>query len=227
MTTPDARISANSRPAANEKETGRLEAFSDGIFGVAITLLALEIGIPADAGATNASLWHAIVERWPEYFAYFNSFAVVLLIWMGHHRILKPVRTANTPALLLNGLVLLLVALFPFPTRTVGRFIDTEAASTAVAFYAGFTGAITLSLTLLAKYLQQHRWLLVEDDRGVRSLAHMLRWQWAGIVAYAMMAAGAFVAPRLALAGTFLMWAFWAGVVAASDERPNGRHGSS
>lgn len=68
-----------------EKETSRLQAFSDGIFGVAITLLALDIGVKEYDGATNLSLWREILNRWPEYFTYFNSFAVLLLIWLGHH----------------------------------------------------------------------------------------------------------------------------------------------
>jgi phosphoserine phosphatase len=72
-----------------EKQTSRLEAFSDGIFAVAITLLAIEIGINEYAGANNTNLWHKIIERWPEYFSYFNSFATVLLIWMGHNKIFK------------------------------------------------------------------------------------------------------------------------------------------
>lgn len=60
-----------------EKFTARLEAFSDGIFGVAITLLGIEIGIAAYSNPTNANLWQKIVEKTPEYFAYFNSFATV------------------------------------------------------------------------------------------------------------------------------------------------------
>ena len=74
-----------------EKKTARLEAFSDGIFGVAITLLAIEIGIKEYQGATNQNLWQKIVENWPEYFTYFNSFATVLLIWMGHNKILNKI----------------------------------------------------------------------------------------------------------------------------------------
>jgi uncharacterized membrane protein len=100
-----------------EKQTARLEAFSDGIFGVAITLLAIEIGIKEYEGADNLSLWLRIKEMWPEYFTYFNSFATVLLIWMGHHKNLSKIWKANHWIILLNGLVLLLVVLFPFPTK--------------------------------------------------------------------------------------------------------------
>ncbi len=117
-----------------EKKTARIEAFSDGIFGVAITLLAIEIGIQEYEGATNGNLWQRIVEKWPEYFAYFNSFATVLLIWIGHNKILNRIWKANHAVFLLNGFVLLLVVLFPFPTKTVGAFIGTDAANTAISF---------------------------------------------------------------------------------------------
>ncbi len=202
-----------------EKETARLEAFSDGIFGVAITLLALDIGIKEYEGATNLSLWREIVARWPEYFGYFNSFAVVLLVWMGHHRILKPVRLANTAVIFLNGFLLLLIALFPFPTRTVGHFIHTGAQGTAVAFYAGFTGLINVAMALLTFYLQRNPWLLVDEPKAMSVLSQLFKWELVGIVAYALMAAVALAAPKLALSGTFVMWLFWAFVVAAGDEK--------
>ena len=69
--------------------TGRLEAFSDGIFGVAITLLALEIGVQEYEGATDASLLTNILGLWPKYVAYINSFATVLLMWLAHHQLFK------------------------------------------------------------------------------------------------------------------------------------------
>jgi uncharacterized membrane protein len=206
-----------------EKETARLEAFSDGVFGVAITLLALEIGIKEYEAPTNLSLWHNILQRWPEYFTYFNSFAVVLLIWMGHHTIVKQVRVTNTPAIFLNGLVLLLVALFPFPTRTVGRFFGTEAETTAVALYTGFTGLINLSILLLTLYLRRNTWLLLDERNGLAVLSGLIRWEIVGVTAYAVLATLAFWSSKLAFVGTFFMWFFWSLVVAAADEkRPPG-----
>jgi uncharacterized membrane protein len=201
-----------------EKETGRLEAFSDGVFSVAITLLAVEIGIREYPGATNASLWRDIVERWPGYFSYFNSFAVVLLVWMGHHKILKPVRVANAAVIFLNGLVLLLVALFPYPTMTVGRFIGTGAENTAVAFYAGFTGLINLTMLFLTLYLWRNTWMLADDRKGLAVLARFLRWEVIGVAAYAVLTVVALYASKVALVGTFAMWVFWAMLVQAGDE---------
>lgn len=201
-----------------EKQTGRLEAFSDGIFGVAITLLALDIGVKEYDGMTNLGLWHELLRHWPEYFTYFNSFAVVLLIWLGHHRILKPVRVADTTAMFLNGLVLLLVALFPFPTKTVGRFIGTNAVGTAAAFYAGFTCLINFALMLLTVYVRRHKKLLVDETRSVATLSTLLRHEGVGVASYAALAAVALPFPKVALAGTFVMWVFWAVVVARAEE---------
>jgi len=116
-----------------EKKTGRLEAFSDGIFGVAITLLAIEIGIKEYQGATNQNLWQKIAENWPEYFTYFNSFATVLLIWMGHNKILNKIRKPSHSIILLNGLVLLFVVLFPVSNQNSGRFYRHKCSK-----YSGF-----------------------------------------------------------------------------------------
>lgn len=125
----------------------------------------------------------------------------------------------------LNGFVLLLVALFPFPTRTVGRFISSGGEGTAVAFYAAFTGFINLAMLLLTAYLYRHKSLLVTET-SAEPLAALLRHEMIGVASYAALAAMGVPFPRLALTGTFLMWVFWALVVAASDE-PAARKGST
>jgi uncharacterized membrane protein len=193
-----------------EKQTSRLEAFSDGIFGVAITLLAIEIGIKEYAGANNENLWEKILERWPEYFSYFNSFATVLLIWMGHNKIFKQLRAANHWIILMNGLVLLVVVLFPYPTKTVGTFIGTTAENTAVCFYAGFTGSITLTMLLLNLCILKNKKLLLDQQKSIPWFHGMIRGQVIGILAYAATAIIALYHSRIAIVLTFLMWVFWA-----------------
>jgi uncharacterized membrane protein len=201
-----------------EKQTARLEAFSDGIFGVAITLLAIEIGIKEYEGATNINLWQKIIERWPEYFTYFNSFATVLLIWMGHHKILNRIWKANHWIILLNGLVLLFVVLFPFPTKTVGAFIGTNAINTAVAFYAGFTGCIVLSMLLLNIGIIRSKRTIINPDKNLPWFKNMMKGQILGLVIYTIAAIIAFYSPFIALALTFFMWIFWAIVTKDTDE---------
>ena len=201
-----------------ERKTARLEAFSDGIFSVAITLLAIEIGISEYHGATNLNLWHKILEKWPEYFTYFNSFATVLLIWIGHHKIINQIRAASQWVLLLNGMVLLFVVLFPFPTKTVGAFIGTNAVNTAVAFYAGYTGLIVLSMLLLNVGIVSNTKLLVSTEKSLHWFRKMIKGQLIGVMVYGIAALIAFYSPTVALLMTFAMWIFWAIVTFDTDE---------
>ncbi len=193
-----------------EKKTARIEAFSDGIFGVAITLLAIEIGITEYEGASNINLWHKILEKWPEYFAYFNSFATVLLIWMGHHKIFNHIRAANQGIMLMNGMVLLFVVLFPFPTKTVGTFIGTDAVNTAVAFYAGYTGMIVMSMLVLNLIIVNNKVLLVSPGKSLPWFQNMIKGQILGVFVYAVATVVAFYSATIALLLTFGMWVFWA-----------------
>jgi uncharacterized membrane protein len=201
-----------------ERKTARLEAFSDGIFSVAITLLAIEIGISEYNGATNLNLWHRILEKWPEYFTYFNSFATVLLIWIGHHKIINQIRAASQWVLLLNGLVLLFVVLFPFPTKTVGAFIGTDAVNTAVAFYAGYTGLIVLSMLLLNVGIVINTKLLVSAEISLPWFRKMIKGQLIGVTVYGIATLISFYSPTVALLMTFAMWVFWAIVTFDTDE---------
>lgn len=201
-----------------EKQTARVEALSDGIFGVAITLLAIEIGIKEYEGATNASLWQRILNTWPEYFTYFNSFATVLLIWVGHHKIFKRIWKASHRIILLNGLVLLFVVLFPFPTRMVGAFIGTEAVNTAVSFYAGFTGLIVLCMLFLNLGITKRPQNMINPGKSLPWFKNQIKQQVAAILVYSIAAILAFYSSAIALSITFLMWVFWAIVTKDTDD---------
>jgi len=193
-----------------EKQTGRLEAFSDGIFGVAITLLAIEIGIKEYDGATNLNLWQKIIDDWAEYFTYFNSFATLLLVWMGHHKILNKIWRTNHWLILVNGLVLLFVVFFPFPTKLVGEFLNTNAVNTAVSVYAGFTGLIVVSMLLLNICIVNNKKIIIDPDKNLPWFKNMIKGQIIGITVYAFAAIIAFYYPFIGLALTFGMWVFWA-----------------
>lgn len=193
-----------------EKKTARLEAFSDGIFGVAITLLAIEIGISEYKNPTNLNLWEKIIEKWPEYFAYFNSFATVLLIWMGHHKIFEKIWKANHWITLLNGLALLFVVMFPYPTRLVGNFIGTDAQNTAIAFYAAFTGIIVFMMFLLNLGILYNKNFIINLEKNIVFFKKQIKQQLVAILVYTLASILAFYTPSIALILTFLMWLFWA-----------------
>lgn len=109
----------------------RVEAFSDGVFAIAITLLILEIKVPhAEHG-----LWAGLLALWPSYVAFLMSFFVILIMWVNHHELLRMVSRVNYPILFANGLLLLSVTFVPFPTAVLAEHLGTREASTAVVFY--------------------------------------------------------------------------------------------
>jgi len=90
---------------AVEKQTGRLESFSDGVFAVAITLLVFNLQVPQGATSVTA-LGSALLQQWPAYLAFMTSFATILIMWASHHAIFKMVYKVDTPFLFANGLLL-------------------------------------------------------------------------------------------------------------------------
>ena len=117
---------------ADEKETGRIEAFSDGVFAIAVTLLVLEVRVPhLQDGGAGGSLARALLAQWPSYVALVTSFLTVLVMWANHHRIFELVRRVNAPFLYANGLLLLVVTVVPFPTAVLAEYFQKPGATTA------------------------------------------------------------------------------------------------
>jgi len=118
------------------RSTGRIEAFSDGVFAIAITLLVLEFRIPA--ADTNAEdLSRSILALWPSYFAYALSFTMIGIYWANHHYLFKLIARTDHGLNLINLLLLASIAFLPFPTHILGTHWAEEASRpVAVRFYA-------------------------------------------------------------------------------------------
>jgi uncharacterized membrane protein len=127
----------------------RLEAFSDGVFAIAITLLVIEIRPPTPAA--GESLARALWEQWPHYLGYFLSFLVLGVMWLNHHRIFEPAVRVDGIVLVLNLNLLLWAVLIPFPTAVVADFLRDggDDAKTAVALYGGVILLAAISFTAL------------------------------------------------------------------------------
>jgi uncharacterized membrane protein len=104
----------------------RLEAFSDGVFAIVITLLILDVHIPQDQPLTLASLWSA----GPHLLAFVLSFVIVGLYWVAHHSMLHFVKQVDRPLLWLNLALLLIIVFVPFPTALLGQHPDNLLAVT-------------------------------------------------------------------------------------------------
>ena len=135
-------LSQNDGVVGTRWGTGRIEAFSDGVFAIAITLLILEIGVPE---AAFDNLWRGIVDQWPSYLAYATSFLTIGGIWLAHHGIFRRLQYANQRVMLINLLLLMAVSFLPFPTKLMAEAIhDTSAERAAVIFYGGSLLVISL-----------------------------------------------------------------------------------
>ncbi len=143
-----------------EKETGRLEAFSDGIFAVAITLLVLEIKLP-DANQENLGLW--VLAQWPAFLAYFISFITILIMWINHHAIFRLVHRTNHTFQVINGLLMMLITFVNYPTAVLAEHIQEgqpNDSTFAAAFYSGTFVLIAILYNTLWRYAaHKHRLL--------------------------------------------------------------------
>ena len=102
-------------------DRSRLEAFSDGVFAVAITLLALNLTV---AGPGHGRLTHQLATHWPSFAAYVISFFMIGIIWVNHHALIRSITVVTRTLLFLNLLLLLFVVLIPFATATVAEYLN-------------------------------------------------------------------------------------------------------
>ena len=186
----------------NRWETGRIEAFSDGVFAIAITLLVLDISVPAEA---FDDLWSGILHEWPAYLGYATSFLTIGGIWLAHHGVFRRLRYADNRVMRINLLLLMAVSFLPFPTRLVAEAIRDESAERAAAI---FYGACLLAIALLFSAL----WAAVARDRQLlrpevsdEEVSAILLASSPSIGFYGGTIALAIVAPRVAAFGYLLI----------------------
>src|SRR2546421_6845136 len=125
-------------------ETGRVEAFSDGVFAIAITLLILAVGV--DQARATGQLSHQLLHLWPAYIAYAVSFVTIGIMWVNHHLVFRQFARVDRPLLLLNVLLLMLIAFVPFPTRVIAQNAHTADDREAAALLYGLTMTTTAVL---------------------------------------------------------------------------------
>jgi uncharacterized membrane protein len=179
-------------------ETSRIEAFSDGVFAIAITLLILEIRLPP------GPLGPALLSLWPSYVAFLASFLTIGVMWINHHRLFTLISKADDALLGLNLLLLLGITFVPFPTAVLAEHIRSGDARTAAMFYNGTFIVIAIVFNVLWRYVVARGLLGAEIDHR---MVHGISRQYAFGPLYYVMAllvavvsAGASVAINLALA---------------------------
>jgi len=186
-------------------DKGRVEAFSDGVFAVAITLLVLDIKTSG-----KGSVAHQLSEQWPHYIAYVVSFAVIGIIWVNHHTLFAKLLRVDRPLLFINLLLLMVVVLIPFPTAVVAQYIrhNNWDAKVAVAFYSGVMEAMGLAFTAIYLWAGHHHELL-HPTVDVPQHQSAFRQFGVGSIAYVVIALVSFASAQVALAGHAALAVFY------------------
>jgi len=196
--------------AIREKETGRLEAFSDGVFAIAMTLLALELKVPHfDAGGNMADrLISGLTNQWPSYFAFVTSFFTVLIMWVHHHAIFRLVKGVDATLLFTNGFLLMLVTVVPFPTAVVAEYLRTPAAGVACTLYSGFFVLIGIAFIVLLR--AAFRPAVLDPDASTATIARLRKSYRLGPPLYLAATVAAPFSPWLAMGICTALWIVWA-----------------
>lgn len=141
------------------KETGRIEAFSDGVFAVAVTLLILTIRLPS--AGKNVNIPGEVLGQWAFFLAYLISFISILVMWANHHGIFNLVVRADRVLLILNGLLLMLITFFDYPTAVLAAAItEGRYQQFAAMFYTGTLLALTIVYNIFWRYIASHPGLI-------------------------------------------------------------------
>ncbi len=193
-----------------EKETGRIEAFSDGVFAIAVTLLVLELHVPElDEGFTPAMLMKELEQQWPGYIAFFISFFSIFIIWVNHHKIFKQIYRRNTGLMFANGLILFLVSLVSYPSALMARFFLSDSKQLTVTIYTGLFVLMNLAFNLLWEQASRDKRLLRPgiSDAAIKQLRNNYLY---GFPTYLAAFILSFFYPDFALFICVLLWIFWA-----------------
>ncbi|MDP4199551.1 MAG: TMEM175 family protein [Bacteroidota bacterium] len=144
------------------RDTARVEAFSDGVFTIAMTLLVLEIEVPRGV-LDNGQLIRNLLAEWPKFAAYLTSFSTIGMLWMSHHYLFKHIERSDNLLFYTNLLLLLLVTFVPFPTALLAEYLGSSGETTAAVLYAATFFAISLAFLLLWQHAAHKRRLISES----------------------------------------------------------------
>ena len=178
-----------------------MEAFSDGVFAIAITLLVLEIAVPA---GSERDLWGAVLDEWPSYLAYLVSFSTVGAVWVGHTVITEFLVRATSVLIRLNLLLLMVVSFLPFPTKLLAEYVGDDRPERVATTIYGLNLLLTaVLLSVISRYAVSEG--LIRSDIADENVKVITRRLTPGLVGYvAMIMLGIFL-PVVAVVGYFII----------------------
>jgi len=187
---------------SNRRAKGRLEAFSDGVFAIAITLLVLEIAVPTVKGS---HLLSELAHERPVYLAYFVAFMTIGIVWIEHTALTDALDYVDAGFMRLNLLLLLLVGFLPYPTRVLEEYLsklhpEHGGDRVAVAFFGVVLFLMSLMLIVLGRYAEREG-LFGSDAAEERSEENRLRYQLGpSLILYAVATGCGLISPYVGVA---------------------------
>jgi uncharacterized membrane protein len=195
--------------AAGRSETARLEAFSDAVIAIAMTILALELRVPILEAVTSKNLVSAILDQWPSYFAFALSFTTILIMWINHHARLSLVDRIDGLLMFANGFLMMAIVALSYPTALVGEYLNTPAGRAAAVTYGIAVLATSAAWNIFMLALRPERGLL-RPGVPPEVIATTRRRVAIGFLIYLVATALAAVNAYLGLGIMTAMWVFWA-----------------
>ena len=193
-----------------DKETGRLEAFSDGVFAVAITLLVLNLKILPDQALKDRIFWDQLREQLPTLVAFVTSFATIGIMWINHHRLFNYIKRIDTDLLLLNLLLLLVIVFIPYPTALLAQqYALNPEMHDAALLYSGTNVILAICFNLLWRYATFHN-RLIGKNADARAVASISRQYLGGPLLYLIAFGLAFLSVPASIIFNLLLALFFA-----------------
>jgi len=186
----------------------RLEAFSDGVFAIALTLLIIDIKIPSSEKInTTYDLWVALSHLLPSVFAFLLSFTIILITWVNHHGTLKLVNKSSSAFFFANGFMLLTIVFIPFPTALMGEYLLTAHASPAVILYVSTLAVQAIAWILVTGTILKDQ--LAKDEESVFSIRENRKYGFFAFTGYSLCAILSIWIPLIIAIVTTIIWIFW------------------
>lgn len=201
----------------------RLETFCDGVFAIALTLLVIDLRIPATTEIhSSADLWRALGALLPSVFAFLLSFGIIFISWVNHRVALQVVVKSSPPFIYANALLMLGVVFVPFPTALLGDNLFTDHAAPAVVLYSA-TGAIMAAGWALMSWTALHPVPLTRNEDDAQHVRRSARHAYFALAFYTTCAIVAVWLPLATAVVITLVWIYWLiwGIRSGGKPRPD------
>jgi uncharacterized membrane protein len=186
----------------------RMEAFCDGVFAIALTLLIIDVKIPPGIEIkSNADFWLALRHTIPSILAFILSFGIILITWVNHHNGAKLINKSCASFLYANGFLLLTVVFIPFPTALQGEYLLSGHVAPAVVLYNAVLALQAVSWILISVVAVNNN--LAKNEKATQAIRETGNYGYFAFGLYTLCAILAFWFPLTIAAISTVSWIFW------------------